>query len=227
METAVDRDAYVSQMRFQVLGPVAVESNGKTASLGGPKQRAVLAMLIAGAGEAVPIDRIVDGVWGDDPPGSVETSIHSYVSNLRTALGGGIERVGAAYRLEAQRDEVDAALFESLLDDGRSLIPTNAAKAAETLRVALSLWRGRPYADLDGVPGLDAEVRRLEDLRLAGVEARIDADLAIGRHRTVIGELEALTAEHPLREGFRARHMIALYRDGRQAEALRAYATHP
>ena len=223
METVVDRDAYVSRMRFRVLGPVTAESNGQDVSLGGPKQRAVLAMLVAGAGEPVSMDRIIDGVWGDDPPGSVETSIHSYVSNLRTALGGGIERVGAAYRLEAAPDEIDAALFQSLLDDGRSLVPTNAAKAAETLRVALSLWRGRPYADLDGFPGLDAEVRRLEDLRLVAVEARIDADLAIGRHGPVIGELEALTSEHPLREGFRARHMIALYRDGRQAEALRAY----
>ncbi len=210
-------------MRFLVLGPMAAESDGTPAPLGGPKQRAVLAMLIAAATKPVSTDQIIDGVWGESPPSAVRASIHSYVSNLRAVLGGGIERNGGTYRLEATPGDIDAVLFESLASEGRDLVATNAPAAAERLREALSLWRGRPYADLVDVPGLEGEVRRLEDLRIATVMARIDADLANGRHREVIGELEALAAEHPLNEGSRARHMLALYRDGRQAEALRAY----
>ncbi|MDH5504962.1 MAG: protein kinase, partial [Acidimicrobiia bacterium] len=210
-------------MRFRVLGPLVAESGGTAVGLGGPKQRAVLGMLLAAKGKTVSVDSLTDGIWGHEPPGNVSGSIHSYVSHLRAAIGGGIERVGSAYRIDLQSNDLDSVQFETMLDEGRGLIATNPSKAAETLRVALSLWHGRPYGDLDNVPGLDPEIRRLEDLRLQAVEARIDADLAIGRHDSVIGELEALATEHPLREGFRARHMLALYRAGRQAEALRAY----
>ncbi len=214
---------YGSRMRFRVLGPLVAESDGTAVGLGGPKQRAVLGMLLASKGKTVSVDSLSDGIWGHTPPGNVSGSIHSYVSHLRAAIGGGIERVGTAYRIDLQSNDLDSVEFEAMLDEGRGLIATNPAKAAETLRVALSLWHGRPYGDLDNIPGLDSEIRRLEDLRLQAVEARIDADLAIGRHDSVIGELEALATEHPLREGFRARHMLALYRAGRQAEALRAY----
>ncbi len=219
----VDATAYGSKMRFRVLGPLVAESDGTAVGLGGPKQRAVLGMLLASKGKTVSVDSLTDGIWGHEPPGNVSGSIHSYVSHLRAAIGGGIERVGTTYRIDLQSNDLDSVQFETMLDEGRGLIATNPSKAAETLRVALSLWHGRPYGDLESIPGLDAEIRRLEDLRLQAVEARIDADLAIGRHDSVIGELEALATEHPLREGFRARHMLALYRAGRQAEALRAY----
>ncbi|MBK5269287.1 MAG: protein kinase [Acidimicrobiia bacterium] len=215
--------AYGSKMRFRVLGPLVAESDGTAVGLGGPKQRAVLGMLLAAAGKPVSVDTLTDGIWGHEPPGNVAGSIHSYVSHLRAAIGGGIERVGTAYRIDLQSNDLDSSAFETMANEGRGLIAANPTKAAETLRTALSLWHGRPYGDLDNIPGLDAEVRRLEDLRMQAVEARIDADLAIGRHDAVIGELEALATEHPLREGFRARHMLALYRAGRQAEALRAY----
>ena len=217
-------DTYGLDVKFRVLGSMEYGDDESSTPLGGPKQRAVLAILISNAGNLVSADSLIDAIWGDDPPRSVRSSLHSYVSNLRVAIGGGIERSGSGYRIDIDPAQVDVVLFERLLDEARSSLNTNPSAAADTLRSALSLWRGRPYADLIDIPGLQPEIRRLEDLRLLAVESRIDADLSMGRHRSVVGELESLAAEYPLREGFRIRHMIALYRDGRQAEALRAYA---
>ena len=221
--TATSLNLYRSEMDIRVLGPVEVSTNGEPIRLGGPKQRAVLSVLIRDVGNVVTVDRLIHDVWSENPPEAVRTSIHTYVSNLRSILQCEIERTGNGYRLKGIEDSVDAVMFERGLDEGRRAMLVDPADASERLRAGLALWRGRPYADLVDVPGLQDEIRRLEDLRMLAVECRVDADLEMGRHRSVIGELEALTAEHPLNEGLRVRHMIALYRDGRQAEALRAY----
>ena len=222
-QAMTDPDRYVQDVEIRVLGPIEVLIERQPTTLGAPKQRAVLGTLTSDIGNVVSVDHLVNSVWGEAPPPAVRRSLHTYISNLRSVLGGNIERAGNGYRLTADPSAVDANVFERTTDEGRSSLSANPSRAADTLRAGLSLWRGRPYADLIDVPGLQDEIRRLEDLRGLAVEARIDADLAIGRHRAVIGELETLTAEHPLNEGLRARHMMALYRDGRQADALRAY----
>jgi serine/threonine protein kinase/DNA-binding SARP family transcriptional activator/WD40 repeat protein len=180
-------------------------------------------MLIARVGRVVTNDELIDGIWGDDPPDGVGKSVHTYVSNLRTAIDHPIERHGAGYLVSADPNDVDAAVFEAALDAGRRHLVADPLAASDRLREALALWRGRAYADVDDYPGVRAEAHRLSDLRVSAVETRLQADLALGRHWAVVGELEAFATEHPFRESIRAMHMLALYRDGRQAEALRAY----
>ena len=212
-----------SDSLIRVLGELEVAARGGLAPLGGPKQRAVLGMLTARAGHVVTTDELVEGIWGDDPPTAVSSSIHSYISTLRTVIDQPIERHGSGYALGVDHARIDASVFESALETGRKDHLVNPMATAEGLRRALGLWRGRAYADVADFPGLRYEARRLTDLRLDAVELRIDADLALGRHAAVVGELEGLAAEHPFRESLRAKHMLALYRDGRQADALRAY----
>lgn len=212
-----------SNLLVRVLGPLEFVSEGGPTQLGGPKQRAVLAMLTARVGRVVTNDELAVGVWGEDAPKTVSSSIHTYVSNLRAATGRAIERHGSGYLLDIERSRVDAHLFEELLDRGRRDLVANPSEAASELREALALWKGRAYADVSDFPGIEDEARRLTDLRLSATEMRIEADLALGRHAGVVAELEALAAEHPFRESLRAKHMLALYRDGRQADALRAY----
>lgn len=208
---------------IQVLGPLQVAAAGGSAPLGGPKQRGVFAMLTARAGRVVTSDELVEGIWGDEAPASVASSIHTYVSNLRAAAQQPIERRGSGYLLDVDPSLIDAKEFEHTLGASRKELVANPMIAAEDLRRALALWRGRAYADVADFPGLAGEARRLGELRLTAVESRIEADLALGRHAALVGELEALSAEHPFRESLRAKHMLALYRDGRQTEALRAY----
>jgi DNA-binding SARP family transcriptional activator/WD40 repeat protein/tRNA A-37 threonylcarbamoyl transferase component Bud32 len=208
---------------FRVLGPIEVETDAGRAQLGGPKQRAVLAILVARLGSVVTTDELIDGIWGEEPPTGVLSSLHTYVSNLRAAIGHPIERYGSGYRLNAEQSGVDAVVFEDDAGAARRELLTGPEAASERLRHALALWRGRAYAGLAIFPGLTNEAIRLEELRLTAVESRIEADLALGRHAVLIGELEALAAEHPLRESLRAKHMLALYRDGRQADALRVF----
>ena len=208
---------------IRVLGPLEVVSDAGLAHLGGPKQRAVLGMLTVRAGRVVTTDQLVDGIWGDAPPTAVSSSIHSYISTLRTVIDWPIERHGSGYMLDVDRARIDANVFEDALDRGRQDLVASPSASADELREALALWRGRAYADVADFPGLADEARRLTDLRLSAVEVRIEADLALGRHAAVVGELEALAAENPFRESLRAKHMLALYRDGRQADALRAY----
>lgn len=200
-----------------------VEHDGAPLQLGGAKQRAVLALLVASPGRAVSAERILVGVWGEDTPESNRASLHTYVSNLRAIVENVISRSGDGYRLAVTPDRIDAFRFERELEEARRLLPTDAEHARARLRDALAMWRGRPYADLADFHGLQPEIRRLEELRLAAVELRIDADLAAGASDSIIAEVGALAEEHPLRERFRAQHMLALYRAGRQAEALRAY----
>lgn len=212
-----------ADLRISVLGPIAVQSGGASLDLGGPKQRAVLAVLVANVGTEVSAGEILAAVWGPDAPESHRRSLQTYVSNLRAILDLDIVRIGDSYRLDLSDSRVDAAVFEGMAQTAAELITTDPDRAGDQLRQALSLWQGRPYSDLSYVEGLQGEIRRLEDLRLSAVEARLEADLVAGRHQQIITEVAALAEEYPLRERFRVQHMLALYRSGRQAEALRAY----
>jgi YVTN family beta-propeller protein len=196
-----------------LLGPVEARFDGRLIALGAPKQRAVLAMLALRVGHTVSADRLAEGLWGEHPPPSAPKMVQLYVSHLRRLLGGnGAEIVthGRGYELRLSDGAVDAVRFECLLDEGRP-------------REALALWRGEALADVADEPFAAPEIRRLEGLRLHAAELAIDSDLAAGRHDEVVGELEALTREHALRERLHAQRMLALYRSGRQAEALEAY----
>jgi YVTN family beta-propeller protein len=218
---------------FGVLGPLQVLRAGRAVPLGGPRQRAVLALLLLEANRVVSMDRLGEDVWGGDPPGEWANTLQTYVFHLRQALepgrarggaGGVLVTSGRGYVLRAGREQLDAAVFEDGFTGGRAALEAGRyAEAAEVLRQALGLWRGPVLADLAGHAFTRPEAARLEELRLAAVEARIDADLGLGRHDALTGELERLAAEHPLRERLHGQLMLALYRCGRQADALAAY----
>src|SRR5689334_1870825 len=217
-----------ARIEFRVLGPLEVEVDGRAASLGGPKQRALLAALLLDAGRVVATERLIDAVWGEAPPATARHSVEVYVSRLRSALADeagvllGTRQPG--YVLRIDRDQLDLSRFEDLVAEGRAaLAEDDPERAAARLREALALWRGAPLADVRFESPERRDADRLEELRLATLGDRIEADLAIGRHADLIGELEALVAEHPLREPLRAQLMLALYRSGRQADALGVY----
>src|SRR5262245_12904287 len=211
------------RLELRVLGPTEALADGVPLALGGPKERTALALLAARAGRVVATDDLIDGIWGDQPTTAARSTLHTYISNLRSRLGDVIVRDGGGYRLELEPAQVDVFVFEQAVSQARELAKTDQAKAAQTLRLALALWRGHPYSDVAGSLPLELESRRLEEVRLEAVEARIDAELALGRDAELAAELEVLCEENPVRERFRAQHMLALYRSGRQAEALRAY----
>jgi len=211
-------------MHFQILGPLEVERSGDRVGLGGPKQRLVLALLLIKANQVVSAERLIDEIWGEDPPDAARPSLQSYVSHLRKALGPDrLEGRAPGYVLHARDDEVDARRFEVLSTDARRKLNDDPATAARALRDALAIWRGEPLADLATELSLQPEIERLSGLRLAAIEDRSEAELALGRHTELAAELETLTAEHPLRERLHGQLMVALYRAGRQAEALSAY----
>ena len=214
-----------SALEFRLLGPLEAWREGERVDLGAPKQRAVLALLLLHRGEAVSTERIVDELWGEQPPRAATKSVQVYVSGLRKALGDdSLETRGHGYALNAEPASVDAERFETLLADGRELLASDdAGKAAAKLREALGLWRGPALADFTYDEFAQEPIARSEEVRLAALEARIDADLARGRHADLVPELNQLVSEHPLREGFRGQLMLALYRSGRQSEALEAY----
>jgi WD40 repeat protein/DNA-binding SARP family transcriptional activator len=192
--------------------------------LGGPKQRLVLAHLLIRANHTVPVDRLIAEVWGEDPPPAVRSSLHGYVSHLRKALGAArIDSRGQGYALRVEPHEVDRMQFEALAAEGQRLRATDPGKAAAVMCDALDLWQGPPFVDLADAPSLQPEIARLEELRSATIEGRVGADLDCGRDRELIGELEALTAAYPLRERLWGQLMIALYRSGRQGDALAAF----
>ena len=190
--------------------------------LGGPKQRTVLALLVAEAGRTVSTDSLVEWVWGEEASRRVAQHAADIYVDSQPVLG---ERLVGGRRVSAEvpRDEVDAYRFEDMVAQARLLLEAQPAEATELLGEALALWRGHPYADVPGSARLEAEARRLEQLRLGAVEDRMEAELALGPACRVLPELEVLTAEFPLSERFRAQQMVALYRAGRQGEALRAY----
>jgi predicted ATPase/DNA-binding SARP family transcriptional activator len=210
---------------FGLLGPLTVSREGTELTLGGPKQRALLAILLLDANQAVTADRLIDALWGDHPPDTAKNTLQVYVSQLRKLLpAGALERVSAGYRLVVPPDALDLARFEELAQQGRAALGIgDAATAAQALGAALALWRGPALADLALEEFAQAEAARLEELRLAVLEDRIEADLALGRHGPLVAELEHLVVENPFRERLRAQLMLALYRSGRQAEALAVY----
>jgi WD40 repeat protein/DNA-binding SARP family transcriptional activator len=217
-------------MDFGVLGPLEVRADGKRLALGGPKQRALLAILLLSADRVVSRDRLIDELWADDPPAAARHALDVNVSRLRKALGANsngdsvLVTRAPGYVLSVAAGELDLWRFERLVEDGRQALEAgDPDAAARSLREAERLWRGRPLADLEFEPFARVEVERLEELRLAAAEERVEADLALGRHGRLVAELEALAAEHPLRERLRAQLMLALYRCGRQADALEAY----
>ncbi len=183
----------------------------------------VLAVLLASANKVVSQDALIEAVWAGEPPEAAKATLHSYVSLLRKELGGEIAREGDGYRVVVEDDSLDALHFERLVIDGRKELGSDPASALATLQEALELWHGLPYGDLSGAPALMAEVSRLDELRVTAVESRVEAALAVGNHASVVGELETLVREYPYRERLRGLQMLALYRSGRQAEALRAY----
>ncbi len=210
-------------MRFLVLGPLEVSAETGPIVLGGPKQRAVLAHLLVRANQVVPAEALIDQVWGEEPPEAARNTLQSYISHLRKALGADrLEGRTPGYLLHIEADELDAARFERLLHEARD---TNgqADRAAAILREALGLWRGPAFADLAGEESLSGEIARLEELHVQALEERLAADLAAGRHGDVIAELESMTREQPLRERLWASLMLALYRSGRQADALAVF----
>src|SRR5215510_1517938 len=217
-------------VEFRILGPLEVQANGHRLQLGGRKQRALLAVLLLNANGVVSRDRLIDALWGERPPPTASHTLDAYLSRLRKALAsdgdGGARLVTRApgYVLRLAPDQLDLACFERLAADGqRALDAGEPELAAVKLRQAEALWRGRPLADVEFEPFAHAYVDRLEQLGWATTEQRVAAELALGRHEQLVPELEALVTGHPLRERLRGQLMLALYRSGRQAEALAVY----
>src|SRR5215831_14587021 len=225
--------AKTGSAEFGILGPLEVWRSGRVVPLGGPRQRAVLALLLIEANRVVSMDRLAEDLWGGHPPEGWATTLQIYVVHLRRALesdrargaaGDILVTKGRGYLLRVDPEQLDAAVFEDGFTAGRAALDAGRyAEAAGTLRQALGLWRGPVLADLADYAFTRPEAARLEELRLAAVEARIDADLGLGRHDELTGELERLAGEHLLRERLHGQLMLALYRCGRQAEALAAY----
>jgi predicted ATPase/DNA-binding SARP family transcriptional activator len=211
-------------MEFRILGSVEALGDDGPLALGAPKQRALLALLLLNANTVVSRDRLVDALWGAEPPRSSVSSLQVYVHGLRRALGAErIERHGTGYRLQLDPAELDFSRFERLVEAGTdALAAGRPADAAEDLRRALALWIGAPLADLAGEPVHESEAGQLEERRLRALELLHDAELALGRHDELVPELERLISAEPYRERFRAQHALALYRAGRQVDALAA-----
>ena len=211
------------QLKLQLLGPVEATIDGRPISLGPKKQRSLLAVLALHANETVSVDRLVDALWGDRPPATAQKMVQLYVSQLRRLLAADSAQIvtqGRGYELRIDPRVVDAASFERLVEKaaGDQGVPNEAAHAA------LALWQGAPLADVANEPFAAAEIRRLEELRMRAAELAIDDDLALGREQEALAKLERLIEDDPLRERLYAQRMLALYRAGRQAEALESYS---
>ena len=209
-------------MEFRILGPLEVEDEGRLVALGGPKQRALLALLLLTPNRPVSLDRLVDSMWSGDPPAGASNALQYHVSQLRKALGDGVAIVTQepGYAIRLAPEQLDLLRFERLVAESES---SDLGRASRLLGEALELWRGDALADLaDDVLSV-AERQRLDAARLAALERRIDADLRLGGHARLVPELEALVRIHPLHEGFVAALMRALYGTGRQADALEVY----
>ena len=219
-------------MDFRILGPLEVLDDGRAIALPGTKPRALLALLLLHPNETLTADWLIDELWGEHPPAAATKTLQMHISRLRKVLGGG-DRASAAgpiatrdrgYRLEIDPQQLDAYRFESLVAQGRAeLAAERPERAAAALDSALDLWHGAPLADLAYESFAQAEVARLEELRIGALELLMEAKLALGHHGEVVERLEPLVGEHPYREGLRAQLMLALYRSDRQADALQAY----
>jgi SARP family transcriptional regulator, regulator of embCAB operon len=221
-------------MRFKVLGPLWLSGPRATQPPKAPKQRKLLALLVLYANSVVTADECVDELWGEEPPPSAASTLHTYIMQIRKALDrGGLEliprgerlvTVGRGYSLAMEQGELDLQVFQDLAEEGRrALAEQDDARAAELLGQALALWRGPALVDVPAGPILRTKILGLNELRLSTLEDRIDADLRLGRHRQLLSELSMLVEHHPLHENFSAQLMIALYRSGRSTDALRVY----
>ena len=220
-------------MEFRILGPLEVRDDGRLVEIGGPKQRALLAVLLLHANEVVSVDGLIDGLWEEAPPATAAKTLQAHISRLRKALGGDaaestpgarLETRGHGYLLHVHPGELDAETFGTALETARgALAEGDPEAAAEGIREALALWRGRPLADLAYESFAQTEIQRLEDLRLAAEEEWFEAQLELGRHAEIVPELKSKVHAHPLRERLLGQLMLALYRSDRQAEALQAY----
>jgi predicted ATPase/DNA-binding SARP family transcriptional activator len=214
----------MGEMEFFLLGPVEVWNDGRSVAVGGPRQRSLLALLLLEPGAAVTPARLADDLWDGRPPAGAESSLRSYMSRLRRVLGADVVDGGrTGYRLAVRPTDIDARRFEQLLREGRDALAAGREEtAAEQLAAALALWRGPALVDVAESGALATEARRLNELRLACLEDRIEADLALDRHAVLVPELQVLVERHPLRERLRRLLMLALYRSERQADALEA-----
>ena len=212
-------------MEYRVLGPLEALGSEGPLPLGGAKQRALLALLLLNANRVVSRERLIDELWGEEPPETAVTSVQVYVSRLRKLLpDGSLVTRPPGYVLEVEPENVDLIRFERLVKEGRSALAAgDPVHAADAIREAIGLWRGPALTEFAAEPFAQIEGGRLDDLRVAALEERIDADLQLGRHAELTGELEVLIASHPHRERLRAQLMLALYRAGRQSEALDVY----
>jgi DNA-binding SARP family transcriptional activator len=221
-------------MRFQVLGPLEVEADGGPVALGGPKERLLLALLLTRPNQVVSVEALLRGLWREQPPRSAGKTLQSHVMHLRRVLEPDRARGAAAevlitrepgYLLRVPPESLDATRFEELCAAARRALASGTAdeKAASMLRGALGLWRGQAFGEFLDSDVAAAESHRLGELRLVAMEDRIEADLRLSRHRELVAELEGLVKEHPLRERLWAQLLLALYRSGRQADALLAY----
>ena len=209
---------------IRILGSFEVRAGGRILELGGPRPRTLLAVLAVHIGEVVSADRLVDELWGDAPPRSAQHLLHVYVSSLRKAVGAALVTRSPGYVLDAGIVEVDAIRFEHEVGEGRRLLAGGDAEGASVvLREAIGLWRGPALLDFTYEPFAQGAIARLEELRMLAQEERVEAGLALGRHAELVADLEALIDEYPLRERLRGQLMLALYRSGRQSEALAAY----
>jgi YVTN family beta-propeller protein len=224
--TAEAAVAATPMLQYRILGPLEVSRDGAVVDLGARKQRAVLAVLLLNANRVVPTERLIDELWGDSPPETARSALQVYVAALRKALGddGSALRTSApGYVLDVEPGALDLDRFVALRAESRAA--EDDERRSKVLREALALWRDTPLADLAAEPFAAGAVARLDGQRLEALEQRIDADLALGRHASLVPELESLVVERPYRERLRAQLMLALYRSGRQADALDAYRT--
>src|SRR5215472_2648442 len=212
-------------MRVQVLGPFHLEDGGRRIAIGGVRQRAVLADLVLHSNEVVPSEQLLVELWGEDSPPSAANALQAAISRLRRVLPAGrLITTARGYMLRLFPAELDVAQFEQLIFEGRdALTGRAAAEAVQLLDQAMTLWRGPPLTDFRYEPFAQAEIARLEELRLACLEERNDANLAVGSAGTLTAELGRMVTDHPLRERLRGQLMLALYRSGRQADALEVY----
>ena len=220
-------------MEFRILGPLEALEEGERVALGGSRQRALLAVFLLHANETLSTERLIDELWGERPPSTAGKTVQVRISRLRKALTAGSDDSGGngllitrdyGYELRLDPDRLDSHRFERLAVEGRGELAAGRPEAAvSALERALSLWRGEPLGDLAYEPFAQLEIGRLRDMRVAVREQLIDAKLALGGHSDVVGELEALIGENPLRERLRGQLMLALYRCERQADALQAY----
>ena len=206
---------------FRLLGSLEVEREGQPVEVSGQKQRAVLAILLLRAGEVVSTERLITELWGESPPPTAATSLQNTISQLRKALGAeSVATRAPGYVLAVDKQQIDVHRFEALIDSSRG---TEPQERSQLVREALQLWRGPPLAEFTYDSFAQGEIARLEERRLHALEERIETDVELGRGAELVGEIEALIRENPLRERLRGQLMLVLYRSDRQAEALQAY----